>query len=71
MNNHTIINRKAKIKKRQITFSFDLANNFDMDDKVFLMHNINKVICKYRGFLHILNESWHKFLLFLPFLLVY
>lgn len=24
----------------QLSFSFDLANNFDMDDEVFLVHNI-------------------------------
>jgi transposase len=40
MKNHTKFNHKAKIKKMQLTFSFDLANNFDMDDEVFLVHNI-------------------------------
>lgn len=40
MNNHIRINHKAKIKKMQLTFSFDLTNNFDMDDEVFLVHNI-------------------------------
>lgn len=40
MNIHTKINHKAKIKKMQLTFSFDLTNNFDMDDEVFLVHNI-------------------------------
>ena len=40
MNNHTRINHKAKIKKMQLSFSFDLTNNFDMDDEVFLVHNI-------------------------------
>lgn len=40
MKNHTKINHKLKIKKMQLTFSFDLANNFDIDDEVFLVHNI-------------------------------
>ncbi|WP_195837891.1 hypothetical protein [Tissierella pigra] len=40
MNIHTKVNHKAKIKKIQLTFSFDLTNNFDMDDEVFLVHNI-------------------------------
>ena len=40
MNIHTKVNHKAKIKKMQLTFSFDLTNNFDMDDEVFLVHNI-------------------------------
>ncbi|MSS44030.1 transposase, partial [Anaerosalibacter bizertensis] len=40
MKNHTKFNHKAKIKKMQLSFSFDLTNNFDMDDEVFLVHNI-------------------------------
>ena len=40
MKNHTKFNHKAKIKNMQLTFSFDLTNNFDMDDEVFLVHNI-------------------------------
>lgn len=40
MKNHTKVNHKSKIKKMQLTFSFDLANNFDVDDEVFLVHNI-------------------------------
>ncbi len=40
MKNHTKFNHKAKIKKMQLTFDFDLTNNFDMDDEVFLVHNI-------------------------------
>lgn len=40
MKNHTKFNHKAKIKKMQLTFNFDLTNNFDMDDEVFLVHNI-------------------------------
>jgi hypothetical protein len=24
----------------QLSFSFDLTNNFDVDDKVFMVHNI-------------------------------
>ena len=40
MKNHTTVNFKSKIKKMQLSFSFDLANNFDMDDEVFLVHNI-------------------------------
>ena len=40
MKNHTKVNHKAKIKKMQLTFSFDLTNNFDVDDEVFLVHNI-------------------------------
>jgi len=40
MKSHTKINHKAKIKKMQLTFSFDLTSNFDMDDEVFLVHNI-------------------------------
>lgn len=40
MKNHTIVNFKSKIKKMQLSFSFDLANNFDMDDEVFMVHNI-------------------------------
>lgn len=40
MKNHTKFNHKAKIKKMQLSFSFDLSNSFDMDDEVFLVHNI-------------------------------
>lgn len=40
MKSHTKINHKAKIKKMQLTFSFDLTNNFDVDDEVFMVHNI-------------------------------
>lgn len=40
MNNHTKVNFKSKIKKMQLSFSFDLTNNFEMDDEVFLVHNI-------------------------------
>ena len=40
MKNHTKVNFKSKVKKMQLSFSFDLANNFDMDDEVFLVHNI-------------------------------
>lgn len=40
MKSHTKINYKAKIKKMQLAFSFDLTNNFDMGDKVFPVHNI-------------------------------
>ncbi|GEM_PF-2722525 len=40
MKTHTEVNHRAKIKKMQLTFSFDLTNNFDMDDEVFLVLNI-------------------------------
>lgn len=40
MKNHTKFNHKAKIKKMQLSFSFDLTNYFQMDDEVFLVHNI-------------------------------
>lgn len=40
MKKHTKVNHKAKIKKMQLTFSFDLTNNFDVDEEVFLVHNI-------------------------------
>ena len=40
MKSYTKVNHKTKIKKMQLSFSFDLTNNFDIDDKVFLVHNI-------------------------------
>jgi len=35
MKNHTNINHKAKIKKMQLSFSFDLTNNLNIDDEIF------------------------------------
>jgi len=40
MNKYTKVNHKSKIKNMQLSFNFDLANNFDVDDEVFLVHNI-------------------------------
>ncbi|CCQ95372.1 hypothetical protein CULT_2530005 [[Clostridium] ultunense Esp] len=40
MKSHTKINHKAKIKEMQLIFSFDLTNNFDLDDEAFMVHNI-------------------------------
>lgn len=33
-------NYKSKIKNLQLTFNFDLTNSFDMDNEIFLVHNI-------------------------------
>lgn len=40
MTKNTKINHKAKIKKMQLSFSFDLINMIDIDDEVFMVHNI-------------------------------
>lgn len=40
MNKYTKVNYKTEIKNMQLSFNFDLANNFDIDDEVFLVHNI-------------------------------
>lgn len=40
MKKYTKVNHKPKIKNMQLSFNFDLANNFDVDDEVFMVHNI-------------------------------
>lgn len=40
MKNYTKVNFKSKIKRMQLSFNFDLTNSFDIDDEVFLVHNI-------------------------------
>ena len=40
MKNHTNFNNKAKIKKKQVNFNFDLTGFSNIDDKVYLVHNI-------------------------------
>ena len=37
---NTNINHKIEIKKMQLSFSFDLINLIDVDDEVFMVHNI-------------------------------